>query len=423
MKLKSSHKKENNTLQSDQGKIQKQIIEIVIVAVVLGLLILIYDFVNNRINFDGTFDRKSAGQGDTTQVVELQYDDSKEDISVSISDQILTEEQVEKYFDEAIDELESTYLGENKSANDVRRDLVLKKTYVDGLISAQWKFDKYGIVSQDGVINEDNISEDGDIVSATVILSYEEYERVYGFSFVVNPLGTDTKEGQLLAINKAIATEDENTRDKPTFTLPDTVENMSLNWKKKMDYRGLQIMLLGIAAAVAMVVSQKRDKEKARELIIKERENDYPMIVSELSILMGAGMSFRKAIERIVIRYVAKVKKDPTLKSAGYDDIVLTHRRMQEGVGELAAIEELGKSSESKDYRKLSTMLIQNLRKGSRDLIDCLEKEEENAFEARKQRAIRAGEEASTKLLLPMGGMLLIIIVILIVPAMLQMKG
>ena len=182
-------------------------------------------------------------------------------------------------------------------------------------------------------------------------------------------------------------------------------------------------MLLGIAAAVAMVVSQKRDKEKARELIIKERENDYPMIVSELSILMGAGMSFRKAIERIVIRYVAKVKKDPTLKSAGYDDIVLTHRRMQEGVGELAAIEELGKSSESKDYRKLSTMLIQNLRKGSRDLIDCLEKEEENAFEARKQRAIRAGEEASTKLLLPMGGMLLIIIVILIVPAMLQMKG
>ena len=85
-------------------------------------------------------------------------------------------------------------------------------------------------------------------------------------------------------------------------------------------------------------------------------------------------------------------------------------------------LEELGKNSESREYRKLSMLLVQNLRKGSRDLLDCLEKEEKYAFELRKQNAIRAGEQASTKLLIPMAGMLFIVILILIVPAILQIK-
>ena len=67
-------------------------------------------------------------------------------------------------------------------------------------------------------------------------------------------------------------------------------------------------------------------------------------------------------------------------------------------------------------------MLVQNLRKGSRDLLEALEKEEKYAFELRKQKAIRAGEEASTKLLVPMAGMLFIVIIILVVPAILQMN-
>ncbi len=67
-------------------------------------------------------------------------------------------------------------------------------------------------------------------------------------------------------------------------------------------------------------------------------------------------------------------------------------------------------------------LLSQNLMKGSKDLIISLENEEEAAFEMKKQRAIRAGEEASTKLLLPMSGMLFIVIVVLVIPAVLQIN-
>ncbi|MCR5417020.1 MAG: type II secretion system F family protein [Pseudobutyrivibrio sp.] len=402
---------------------KKQIIEILVVAIIFGIGLLIYDYQATKINFDGTFERNDAGHGNIQDTVQVQFDDEVRDMDISVSEKLLTEEAVNEAFDAAIEEIDNTFLGENKSANDVRYNLNLKEKYYDGLINAQWQISDFSIISTEGIVNQDNVPEEGSVISLNTILSYEDYKHSYGFSVVVNPIGMDTSEGKLININKAIKAVDENTRDSEKLVLPKEVENLPLKWTKKMDFRGLQMILLGVATCAALVIGKKQDEKKAKLTLINEKERDYPMIVSELSILMGAGMSFRKALERIVARYQQKVKKDESAKSAGYEDILRTHRKMQEGTGELAAIEELGRDSGCKEYRKLATLLSQNLRKGSRDLIDCLEKEELYAFELKKQRAIRAGEEASTKLLIPMGGMLFIIIVILIVPAMLQMKG
>ena len=193
-----------------------------------------------------------------------------------------------------------------------------------------------------------------------------------------------------------------------------------MKWQKKMNYRGLHLIILGIAAIAGLVAGQKRDAKQASKKLLEEKERDYPMIVSELSILLAAGMSFRKALERIVLRYSAK--KESAGIRPGYEDMALTYRKMVDGMGEIAALEDLGMKSESKEYRKLAMLLSQNLRKGSKDLLDSLQKEEQYSFELRKQRAMRAGQEASTKLLVPMAGMLFIVIVILVVPALMQMN-
>jgi hypothetical protein len=47
-----------------------------------------------------------------------------------------------------------------------------------------------------------------------------------------------------------------------------------------------------------------------------------------------------------------------------------------------------------------------------------LEREAQSAFEQRKMHAKVAGEEASTKLLIPMMGLLGIILVVLVIPAL-----
>ena len=188
-----------------------------------------------------------------------------------------------------------------------------------------------------------------------------------------------------------------------------------------MNFRGLQIILLGILAVVALLLGKKADEKKESAKRMDEMKKDYPLIVNQLSILMGAGMSFRKAVERIVTRYINGLKSGKEQRP-GFEEILKTYRKMADGRGEIQALEELGKSCQCKEYRKLSMLLVQNLRKGSRDLLDSLEQEEKNAFEMRKQTAMRLGEEASTKLLVPLAGMLFIVIVVLVVPALMQVN-
>ncbi|SDB37242.1 Type II secretion system (T2SS), protein F [Pseudobutyrivibrio sp. YE44] len=404
----------------NQELTKKQIVEILLVILVMGVLLLVSDYIKANYKFDGTIERNQAGEGSSTEDLRLSFLDEKQEMTVEVSDKRLSKKQIDKAFSKAIKEIDKTYLGDNKSANDVTTDLDLRTSYVDGLIEAQWKFDIYGIIGNNGKLRDENIPEKGEIVNVTALLYYEEEECIYSFSVVVNQKSLDTLEGQLAAINREVESIDENTRTKSSLKLPGEVEGMDLVWKKKMDYRGLQLILLGFAAVGAILIGKRRDAAKAEKEAIEAKEKDYPMIVSELSILMGAGMSFRKALERISAKYLASVKNGGE-KKAGFEEIVKTYRKMIDGLGEIQALEELGKNSESKEYRKLSMMLIQNLRKGSKELISSLEKEEKYAFEMRKQRALRAGEEASTKLLLPMAGMLGIVIVVLVVPAIMQL--
>ena len=88
----------------------------------------------------------------------------------------------------------------------------------------------------------------------------------------------------------------------------------------------------------------------------------------------------------------------------------------------MSAIERLGTCTDHRSYRKLSLLLSQNMRKGAEGLISSLEKEEQEAFEERKNRAKLLGEQASTKLLFPMLGLLGVVMVIMVVPAVMEIK-
>ena len=69
--------------------------------------------------------------------------------------------------------------------------------------------------------------------------------------------------------------------------------------------------------------------------------------------------------------------------------------------------------------QKFGSLLSQDLKKGSAGLVELLEQEAENGMEERKSLARKLGEEAGTKLLLPMMLMLILVVVILMVPAIL----
>ena len=95
---------------------------------------------------------------------------------------------------------------------------------------------------------------------------------------------------------------------------------------------------------------------------------------------------------------------------------------MDSGIMESESYERFGRRCGTQEYLKLGALLSQNLRKGTKGLGDMMQMEAVQAFAERKARARRLGEEAGTKLLLPMFLMLFVVLIIVIIPAFLSIQ-
>lgn len=397
----------------------KDYIKIVGVMLVLGMGIFTYDCVNRAKNFDNTLLRREAGSGNISYDMKLKVEDEKQKVMVDVSPLPYTKDEADKLFEEAVNEIEDTVKGENESLDKVMYDLALRSTYCDGQVKAKFEFSDTALVSEQGKILHGNFSVPT-IVKAEAVLTLEEFESHYLFDLKVVPWDSDTKKGFDYYLQETLKKMDEENPTSEKVILPEIVAGKPVDWKPALNLRGLEIIALAIIVALIIPFIEGLEKKETTRKLRAARLKDYPMIVSELSILIGSGMSVKSAFERITKRYVARRgHKD---KKEGYELMVTCFRRMSEGVGEAEAIELMGKQSDVKEYRKLAMLLSHNIKKGSKDLLTSLEAEEACAFELRKQLALKAGEEASTKLLVPMGGMLLIVLVILMVPAILQVN-
>ena len=94
---------------------------------------------------------------------------------------------------------------------------------------------------------------------------------------------------------------------------------------------------------------------------------------------------------------------------------------MENGRPESQAVSRFGDRCQLNEYRRLASILGQNRHTGMKNLQELLAQEMDAAWEQQKQAAKRLGEEAGTKLLVPLFLMLLVVMVLVMVPAMLAM--
>ena len=179
---------------------------------------------------------------------------------------------------------------------------------------------------------------------------------------------------------------------------------------------GLHIFHPGI-----LLLAQKKQKEMQEETQrSRQLLRDYPEIVGKLTLYLGAGMTVKRAFRKVVEDY--ERQKETTGVRCAYEEMQKTLREMESGHTEAESYENFGRRCKVQAYLRFGALLSQNLRKGTRGLTQLLKMESIQAFEDRKARARRLGEEAGTKLLLPMFLMLAVVLVIVIVPAFLSMQ-
>ena len=143
----------------------------------------------------------------------------------------------------------------------------------------------------------------------------------------------------------------------------------------------------------------------------------YPEMVNKLTLLLGAGMSMASAWEKIALTYKRQSEQGQVKKSPVYEEMLVAYHEMQDGIGERNAYLRFGERCGLTQYRKMVSLITQNVRKGQKELTKLLEDEADEAFHLRKELAKKAGEEAGTKLLMPMMIMLALVMAVILVPA------
>lgn len=141
---------------------------------------------------------------------------------------------------------------------------------------------------------------------------------------------------------------------------------------------------------------------------------DFPDFVNKLTLLINAGMTVTKAWER-----AASGGRDSPL----YRELASTLRDMKAGVPEHKALEEFAKRCRVPVITRFISVMLQNIRKGNAELVPILRVFANECWELRKMTARKYGEEASTKMLLPMMLMFIAILLIVGMPAVLALKG
>ena len=198
------------------------------------------------------------------------------------------------------------------------------------------------------------------------------------------------------------------------------LDTNELRYYQAFNERGPVITVMGMMIGILLYALQKQNIRKAEEERKKQMIEDYPEVISKLTLYLGAGMTVKKAWRKITEGYM-KEKEDENERYV-YEEMRQTCHEMDSGVTEAEGYENFGRRCDLQSYIRLGAQVSQNLRQGAEGLSELLKLESIQAFEERKARAKRLGEEAGTKLLLPMFLMLAVVLIIVIVPAFLTMQ-
>ena len=220
----------------------------------------------------------------------------------------------------------------------------------------------------------------------------------------------------LAQIRDAIVHADEESAAADALPLPQSLEGRRLVWEERPSDSGIAVLLFAcLCAFLAAAAMGSRLHEK---VVQRERQMmlDYPAVISKFVLYLGAGLSVRSTFMKIGEDYVRR-REEGMKERFVYEEILFVCRELTSGIPETEAYARFGQRCRYRQYTKLSTLLAQNLRKGNQALLSVMQQEAQASFEERRNTARRLGEEAETKLLLPMIAMLAITMLMIIIPA------
>ncbi|NBI91283.1 secretion protein F [Lachnospiraceae bacterium] len=405
-------------------------IRFLLLFVFIGNLLAICLFISSRMEGmleEGRYIRRNGyGEGNREMGLQVQVEgeagEIQEEYRIVVEEQNYEEAVIKQMAKEISPLLPNVIKGGNPSLEKVRDDLNLVRGLEGYPFQIDWESDDYSLVYSDGCVTNEAVGKEGKIVNLTAVLTYGDYREEHIFPICIYPPEYTEEEIQKKKIYELLVYQEEKERCMEKMELPDSVDGKELVWSQKKEDSSISIFLLISIGAVAIYLLQDKKLKEKVEQRNRQMLLDYPQLISKLVLYMGAGMTIRNAFQKVASNYRKEKRAKKDFRYV-YEEMLLICHELDSGISEAAAYEHFGKRCRLPQYTKLSNILVQNLKKGSNGILDALRQEAKTAFEERKNVARKLGEEAGTKLLLPMMLMLGIVMVLIIVPAYLSFSA
>ena len=154
---------------------------------------------------------------------------------------------------------------------------------------------------------------------------------------------------------------------------------------------------------------EKKVDQRKRSILI-----DLPTFLNTISLLLGAGLTYTAAVEKVVA--------DAGPGRPLYCELQLTLSEIQSGSPVSRAYQDLSRRCGIPEITRFASTVLQNINRGSADLAHVLSLLSQECWQKRKEIARKQGEEASAKLVFPMVMVFMAVSIIVLAPAIMAMS-
>ncbi|MDU6266071.1 MAG: hypothetical protein E6600_16360 [Anaerocolumna aminovalerica] len=399
----------------------KKVVLTVVILLLTNLFALGYAIKEENIIFNGSYIKRpgeNEGSKSITLDVLVSEDNGpilEEEITLEVKEAEYDTQELERKFAYGKQYIDKKVLGNNVNADEIRTNLNFVTGIPETKIRVSWETNNIKLIDKDGTVYNKSLL-NSELVEVTATLSYKDTKELYTMFFKVFPKEYTKEELVRIRLQEILREEDINSKKETVFKLPNSIDEQKVTWAEKEDHTTAILFIFGTLAGVLIFIIMDQNLISLVDKRNKEMLMDYPEIINKFTLLVGAGMSLSNAWIKIAKDYKEKIAK----KRFAYEEINITASELMLGTSEVIAYERFGRRVKLLPYLRFSSLIAQNVKKGSGELLNQLELEAAEAFEERKELAKRLGEEAATKLLIPMVLMLLIVLSIIMVPVMLS---
>ena len=414
-KIKVNNYKKEDTYIYMVSRISISIIAFILI-IIFGDLICLNNTFSKTANVKSIF-RKNYGEGEKVYELEAKFKDGyRQNVKIKLPEKANSYDDVKLIFENSYQSILKNMLNGNQSINNITGDVKLIYS-LDNNVTVDWNLNNTLYIDYGGKILWDNMGNvDKVSVDIEVTLSLDTYSKTYNIPLTINKAGRKKSEIIDESIEKYI---DEYTKSDKEVELMNSINDEEVEFVEKKKKSSIIYIFIGVIMALVLYMIKGKELQDYEDKRRKQLEIDYVTMVNKITILHSAGMTILAAWDKVISDY-EKNKSTLGMRYA-YEEMKYARQKMKNGYSECQAYLDYGKRCGIHSYIKFGNLLEQNIRKGTKGLSEILESEVNDAYEERKALARKKGEEAGTKLLLPMGIMLVISMAIIIIPAFLSM--